>query len=94
LDLTWLKEPWLGPHKEEAKHSRRPTQQKLPWWKLNKKKTQHGGSDKKLSLLETGTAKTNSAESSHSSVSDSRKPLVKVGCPRFYDLKHIRLTKS
>ena len=57
MDLTWLKEPWLCPHKEEAKHSRSPTRQKFPWWKLNKKKTQHGGSDKKPSLLKTGTAK-------------------------------------
>ena len=57
MDLTWLKQPWLGPHKEEAKHGRSPTQQKLPWWKLNTKKTQHRGRDKKPNMLETGTAK-------------------------------------
>ena len=34
-------------HKEEAKHSRSPTQQKLPQWKLNVKKTQSRGRDKK-----------------------------------------------
>ena len=42
------------------------------------KKTQHRGSDKKPSMLETRTAKTNAAESSHGSVSDSRRPLVKL----------------
>ena len=57
MDLTWLKQPRLGPCKEEAKHSRSPTQLKLPRWKLNRKKTQHRGSDKKPSMLETGTAK-------------------------------------
>ena len=45
------------PCKEEAKHNRSPTQQKLPWWKLNMMKTQHSKSDKKPSVLETGTAK-------------------------------------
>ena len=56
-DLTWLKQPWHGPLKEEAKHSRSPTQQKLPRWKQNTKKTQHRGSDKKPIVLETGTVK-------------------------------------
>ena len=53
--LTWLKQPWLDPRKAEAKHSRSPTQQKLPQWKLSMKKTQHRGSDKKPSMLETGS---------------------------------------
>ena len=44
---------------------------------MNAKKTQHRGSDKKPSVPETGTAKPNSAESSHGSVSDSRRPPVK-----------------
>ena len=34
-----------------------PTQQKLQWWKLDVKKTQHRGSDKKPSVLEMVTAK-------------------------------------
>ena len=46
-----------GSHKEEAKHSRSSTLRKLPWWKVNAKKTQGRGSDKKPSVLETGTAK-------------------------------------
>ena len=62
LDLTWLKQSQLGPRKVEAKHSRSPIWRKLPWWKLNVKKTECRGSDKKSSLLETGTAKTNSAK--------------------------------
>nr|CAI9712219.1 unnamed protein product [Rangifer tarandus platyrhynchus] len=45
---------------------------------MNVKKTQHSGSDKKPSMLETGTAKTNSSEGSHGSVSDSRRPPVGV----------------
>ena len=57
MDLTWLKQPWHRPHKEEAKHCRSPTQQKLLQWKLNAKKTQCRGSDKKTSMLETGVAK-------------------------------------
>ena len=82
LDLTWLKQPQCGPHEAEAKHSRSLTWQKLPWWKLNVKKTQYSENDKKPSMLETGTAKINPAESSCSSVSDSRRPPVKVGSPR------------
>ena len=58
------------------------------------KKTQHRGSDKKPRVLESGTAKTNSAESSHSSVSDARRPLVKVGDPCSYGWNDIWLTKS
>ena len=79
LDLTWLKQPWLGPLKVEAKHSRSPTWLKLLWWKLNVRKTKCNGSDNKPSMLDMGTAKTNLAESSCSSVSDSKRPLVKVG---------------
>ena len=58
------------------------------------KETQHGGSDKKPSVLETGTVKINLAESSHSSVSDSRRPPGKVGGPGSYGWKDIWLTKS
>ena len=63
MDLTWLKQPWLRPCKVEAKPSRSPTRQKLSLWKLNVKKTQRSRRNKKLSVLETRTAKTNSAES-------------------------------
>ena len=41
-----------------------------------------------------GQRKTNSAESSRSSVSDSRRPLVKVGGPRSYGCRDICLMKS
>ena len=75
----------VRPRKAEAKHSRSPTQRKLLWQKLNVKKTQHSGSDKKPSVLATGTAKTNSAESSRGKVSDSRRPPIKVRGPRSYD---------
>ena len=60
LDLTWLKQPWLGPRKAEAKHSRSPTQQKLPRWKLNTVKP--STVEVTISppcLSQTGTAKTN-----------------------------------
>ena len=50
-------------------------------WKLNAKETQYSGSDKKPSILENGTTKTNSAKSSHSSVSDSRRPPAQLGGP-------------
>ena len=61
---------------------------------MNTKKTEHRGSDKKPNMLETRTAKTNAAESSRGSVSDSRRPLVKLGglCP--YGWRDIWLTKS
>ena len=58
------------------------------------KGTEHSGSDEKPSVLETETAKTNSAESSRSSVSDSRRLLVKIGGLRPYVWKDIWLTKS
>ena len=64
MDLTWLKEAQLGPCKAEVKHNRSPNQQKLLQWKLNAKKPQHSGSDKKPSMLETATAKIDMAESS------------------------------
>ena len=73
----------------EAKHSRSPTWQKLLQWKQNTKKTQSRGNDKKPSVPETRTAKTNSAESSHSSVSDFRRPLVKAVGPHSYGSKAI-----
>ena len=38
-------------------------------------------------MLETGTAKTNSEESSYGSVSDSRRPPVKIGGPHSYGWK-------
>ena len=93
-DVTWLKQPRLSLHEVEAKHSRSSTQWKLPWWKQNVKKTQRSGSDKKPSVLETWTAKTNSAESLHGSVSDSRRPPAGVGSPLPYGWKDIWLTKS
>ena len=64
------------------------------WWKLSVKETQCSGSDKKSIMLEAKTAKTNSAESSHSSVSASRRPLVKVGGPLHFGWKDVQLTKS
>ena len=72
----------------------KPNSVKLLWQTLNTKKTQHSGRDKKPSVLETGTAKTNSAESSCGSVSDSRRPPVQVGIPHSYVWKDIWLTKS
>ena len=93
-DLTWLKQPQLSPWEVGAKHSRSPTWQKLPWWKLNMKKAQHSGSDKKARVVETWTAKTNSAESPRGSLSDSRRPPVGVGSPCLYGWKDIWLTKS
>ena len=57
------------------------------------KKTQNSGSDKKLSELETRTAKTNSRKLM-GSVSDYRRTRVKVEGPRSYGCKDIWLTKS
>ena len=48
--------------------------------------------DKKPTVLETGTAKSNSAESSCGS--DSRRPSVSLGSPHSYGWKDIWLTKS
>ena len=58
------------------------------------KETQHSGIDEKPRMVETGTAKTNLSETSCGSVSDSRRPLVKVEGPRPYGWKDIQLTKS
>ena len=74
MNLTWLK-PQFSPNEAETKHSRSPTWQKFMLWKLNTKETQCSGSDRKPRVLEIRTANTNSAESSHSSVLDSRKSL-------------------
>ena len=74
------------PPRDEGQAQQKPNSGKAPaWtWKLNMKKTQQSGSDKKRRTLETGTAKTNSAESSHGSVSDFRRHPVKVEDPRSY----------
>ena len=93
MDLVWLKQPRFGPLKAEAKHSRNPTRQNLLQWKLKVNKIQCSGSDEKPSVLESRTAKTNLAESSRGSVSDSRS-LVKVGGAHSYGWKNIWLTKS
>ena len=52
-DLTWPEQPQLSPCKVEAK------------WKLNERKTQCRGSDKKPTVLKTGTAKTNKQQKAH-----------------------------
>ena len=93
LDLTYLKQPWLGPSKAETKH-KSPTQISSCCRRWTQRKPKHSGSDKKPRVLETGTTKTNSAESSHCSVSDSRRPPVRVGGPCPCGWKDIRLTKS
>ena len=72
----------------------KPNLAKAPAWKLTGKKTQHRGNEKKPSIVETRTAKINAAESSRDSVSDSRRPPVKVGGPHTYGWKDICLTKS
>ena len=81
MDLTCLKQFQLGPHEAEAKYSRSPARQKLLRWKLNVKKTQRRG---RPIVLETGTVKNELSRNSRGSVSDSRRPLVKVGGPRSY----------
>ena len=68
--------------------------EKLPWWKLKVRKTQWSRSDKKPSLLETGTAKTNSAKISCGSLSDSRRPLVKIRGHHSYGWKAISSVQS
>ena len=72
----------------------KPNSAKAPVVEAEHKKTQHSGSDNKPTMLETETAKTDSAESSHDSVSDSRRPQVHVGDPRCYGWKDIWLTKA
>ena len=91
-DLNWLKQPLRAPRKEEAKHSRSPAGWRLPQWEVNAKKTQHRGSDKKPSVLETRIAQNNSAESSRGSVSG--RPLVKAGCPHSNGWRDTYLIKS
>jgi len=70
----------------------KPNSLKVPIVEAHAKKTQRSGSDKKPTVLETGTAKRNSAESSRGS--DSRRPSVRVGSPHSYGWKDIWLTKS
>ena len=58
------------------------------------RKTQCSRSDKKPSLLETGTAKTNSAEISCGSLSDTRRPLLKLRGHHSYGWKAISSVQS
>ena len=53
----WFPLGWTAWISLQSKDIRSPTWQKLPWWKLNMKKTQWRGSDKKPSVLATGTVK-------------------------------------
>ena len=62
-----------------GQHSLSPTQRKLLQWKLMQRKPSTGEVTRSPVCWKLGQWKTNSAESSHSSVSDSRRPLVKVG---------------
>ena len=82
MTSVWPLEGW-------GQAQQKPNSAKLTWQKLNVKKTQHSESDRKPSILETRTAKTYSAESSHGSVSDSRRPPVKVVGPCTYVWKDI-----
>ena len=79
--------PSAWPQRGRDQAQQRPTWQKLMLWELKTKETQHSGSQKKPTVLETGIAKTNSAGSSHGSISDSRRPPVKVGGPHPYGWK-------
>ena len=82
------------PPRGRGKPQQKPSSAKLPWWKLNAKKTQCSGSDRKPSVLETGTAKTILVESLCGSGSDTRRRPAKVGGPLSYHWKDIWLTKS
>ena len=59
------------PPRGGAQAQQKPNSAKAPAVEAELKKTQRSRSDKKSSVLETGTTKTNSAESSHSPVSSS-----------------------
>ena len=74
---------WLGfnLHAEEAKHSRSPTQRSSCGTRWTRRKPSAGEGP---SCWKRGQWKMNSAESSRGSVSDSRRPPVKVGGPRSY----------
>ena len=73
-----------GAQLSKSSHSRSRTRRNLSSRKLTR-----GPSCWKL-----GQRKMNSAESSHSSVSDSRRPLVRGGGPRSYGCRDRCLTKS
>nr|CAI9689241.1 unnamed protein product [Rangifer tarandus platyrhynchus] len=53
-DVTWLKQPQLGPTEAESKRSRSPPWRKLTLWKLKAKEAQRSGGAKKPGVLETG----------------------------------------
>ena len=75
------------PPRGRGEDSRSPALQNPPWWKLNAKKTQRSGSDRKPSVLETRTANPNLVESSCGSGSDTRRHPAKVGGPLSYHWK-------
>ena len=76
-NITWLKQPGHGPHKEETKHSTSPTQQSSPGRSGTQRKPSEGKVTRSPMCWKLGQRKTNSADSSCSSVSDSRRPPVK-----------------
>ena len=92
--VTRLKQPCSSPRKEEAKHSRSPTQQSSCGRSGTRRKPSAGEVTRGPSCWKPGQRKTNSAESSRGSVSDSRRLPVKVGDPRSYGWMDICLTKS
>ena len=88
LAETTSAQPWeVG-----ARHNRSPTWQRLLQWKPDVKKTQYREVTRGPSCWKLGQGKTNSAESSLDSVSDSRRPPVKVKGPRPSGWKDIWLT--
>ena len=78
-----------GPQQGGSQAEVTPTWQKLTLWKLNTKETQSSRSQEKPSMLETKTAKMNSCNS----VSDFRRPPVKVRSPHPCGWKDIWLKK-
>ena len=83
----------------QAQWGRDQTQQKPNLAEVHMVETEHEGNLAQWKWQEAQRAgnrdnKTNLAESSHDSVSDSRRPPVKVGGPHPYGWKDVWLTKS
>ena len=94
LRFNLIEKPPLSPREVEDKHNRKPNSAKAPVVEAGREENPAQGQWQEAECTRNGDSKTNSAESSHSSVSDSRKSPVKAGGPRSYGWKDVWLTKA
>ena len=94
LDLTWLKQPQHAPARRRPSNGGAQLSESSRSGSWMWRKPNSGKVTRSPACWKPGQPKTNSAKSSNGSVTNSRRPPIKVGSPRSYGQKVVCLTKS